>query len=364
MKKILCGLFVLALGLYGFTVFDENSENLTGPEGEVLWSFSYFGQDDFFHRPSDMEYDADNSLIYIADYGNNRVLAFDKEGKYVCTIGKKGQGPGEFSSPTGLCLMPDSRLAVADYGNNRIQIFDAEGEFERAINTRELQVADILVIGEEIFTVPTYGSSGFRLNMGLKEDSQPLVNVLDFDGNEVRRLTTDAYPETQPFIRSLKHRVSMALAPDGRLFLPFFAVNMVYVFDPAGKKVNEIERPLSFKPIFPQLLQQKSAGGVIQMTAKIDTISHSSEFGQDGRLYILTNTKSTDKLRAVLKDPEDSPQVPMQLDVLDPHTFKTIEMIEVDSNVRTFALIGGNRIAYIFEDAEGELVFKCIVLEM
>ena len=340
MKKLYYVFIIVAMSLLGLTAVLANSANGTDLEGQELWSFAYFGQDDFFHRPSDMEYDAANSLIYIADYGNNRVLVFDADGRFVRAIGNKGQGPGEFAGPTGLCMMEDSRLAVADYGNNRIQIFSPDGQFDRAINTRELQVADLIVAGEEIYTVPSYGASGFRLNMGLKEDSQPLVNVLDLEGNVVRSLTTDAYPETQPFIRSIKHRVSMALAPDGRLFLPFFAINMIYVFDPAGNKVNEIERPLSFRPIFPQLLQQKSAGGVIQMMAKTDTVSQTSGFGQDGCLYILTNTESTDKLRKALKDPEDSMQVPMRLDRLDAETFKTVGSIDVDSNVRTFTLIG------------------------
>ena len=127
--------------------------------------------------------------------------------------------------------------------------------------------------------------------------------------------------------------------------------------------LSEIERELSFKPIFPQLLQQKSSGGVIQMSAKIDTVSQASGIGQDGHLYILTTTKSSDKLRKALKDPEDSVQVPMRLDVLDPDTYKTVKTIDVDSNVRTFCLIGLNRLAYIHEDAEGELVFKCIEIE-
>lgn len=352
----------MAFGLILLTATAPNSPAARRicPEGKVLWNFSYFGEGDFFFRPSDMEYDAANSLIYIADYGNNRIVVFDDDGRFIRVIGKKGQGPGEFAGPTGLCVMKDSRLAVADYGNNRIQIFKADGEFEKVINTRELQAADLLVVGEEIYTIPSYGASGYRLNMGLKENSQPLVNVLDFEGNLIRSLTTDAYPETQPFIRAIKHRVSMALAPDGRLFLPFLAINKVYVFDRAGSRVDEFERDLPFKPIFPELLEQRSAGGVVQMRGRADTVSHSSRFGADGLLYILSHKESDDKLRKALKNPEDPLLVPMELDVLDPKSYKKLRSISVDPSVRTFVLIGKERLAYIFEDAEGELVFKCI----
>jgi hypothetical protein len=362
MKKISWVFIILAMSLIGLTAVFADSSNGMDPEGKMMWSFSYFGRDDFFYRPSDMEYDAANSLIYIADYGNNRVVVFDGEGRYVRIIGNKGQGPGEFAGPTGVCVMKDSRLAVADYGNNRIQILDAGGEFERMINTRELRVADLLVIGKEIYTVPSYGQSGYHLNMGLKEDSQPLVNVLDFEGNVARSLTTDAYPETQPFIRAIKHRVSMALASDGRLFLPFLAINMVYVFDPAGNKVDEFERPIPFKPLFPQLLQQRSSEGMIQMSAKTDMVSRSARFGNDGLLYILTHMESYDKMRKALKDPEDPILAPMQVDVLDPKSYKIVRSIDVDAAIRTFALLGEDRLAYIYEDAEGELVFKCVTI--
>jgi len=363
MKKDTLFLALLAFSLLAATAAAVELENREGMEGEVLWSFAYFGEDDYFFRPSDMEYDKANSLIYVADAGNHRVLVFEKDGRYVRTIGEKGQGPGQFARPTGLCIMSDSRLAVADYDNNRIQIFNPDGEFDRIVNTRELRVADLLVVGEEIYTIPSYGSSGYRLNMQLKNDSQPLVNILDFEGNVVRNLNTDAYPESQPFIRSIKHRVSMALSPDGKIFLPFFAINMVYIFDLAGEKLGEFERTLPFKPLFPQLLQQKTSGGVIQMSAKTDMVHHSTCFGDDGNLYILTYGESYDKLSKKRENPEEMPPFPMQVDVFDPNSHRMLRSIQVDPSVRVFTLLGENRMAYIHEDAEGELVFKGVSIE-
>ncbi len=36
---------------------------------------------------------------YILDQGNKRVQKFDRDGKYLLTIGCQGQGPGEFQNP-------------------------------------------------------------------------------------------------------------------------------------------------------------------------------------------------------------------------------------------------------------------------
>ena len=40
--------------------------------------------------------------IYILDSGNARIQKFGPDGKYLATIGRKGQGPGEFILPDGL----------------------------------------------------------------------------------------------------------------------------------------------------------------------------------------------------------------------------------------------------------------------
>ena len=72
---------------------------------KTIWSFSYFGEDDYLYMPSDIEVDHTRSLIYVADSGNNRILVFDFDGKLQKIIGREGQGPAEFSRPSGLVIL-------------------------------------------------------------------------------------------------------------------------------------------------------------------------------------------------------------------------------------------------------------------
>ncbi|MFB0565351.1 MAG: hypothetical protein ACETWK_06705 [Candidatus Aminicenantaceae bacterium] len=44
---------------------------------KTIWSVTSFGNNDFFFKPSDIEVDLHQFLVYIADSGNNRVLVFD-----------------------------------------------------------------------------------------------------------------------------------------------------------------------------------------------------------------------------------------------------------------------------------------------
>ncbi|MDH4272609.1 MAG: 6-bladed beta-propeller, partial [Candidatus Aminicenantes bacterium] len=215
---------------------------------KTLWSVSSFGSSDYFQQPSDLEVDRGQSLIYIVDMGSSRILVFDFQGKFLKAIGAKGQGPGEFIRPTGLCLVKDSGLAVADFGNNRIQIFDKNGTHVRTITPKSTRVAGLLLVDDEFYTVPSFGASGYSVTLGSEEKTQPLVTVLDDQGEKVREISVPAYPESQPFIRAIKHRVCPALSPTGLLFLPHLALNVIHVFELSGKKVGEFTRPLPYKP--------------------------------------------------------------------------------------------------------------------
>ena len=87
---------------------------------------------DAFDQPTDI-YVAPNGDIFVSQgHGarpTDRILKFSKDGKYIKSWGKRGNGPGEFDTPHQLAMDSTGRLFVADRVNNRIQIFDQDGKF-------------------------------------------------------------------------------------------------------------------------------------------------------------------------------------------------------------------------------------------
>jgi sugar lactone lactonase YvrE len=87
---------------------------------------------DTFNAPSDVLV-APSGDIFVADgHGgdtNNRIVKFNKDGKYIKEWGRKGSGPGEFNVPHRLAMDSAGRLFVADRSNNRIQAFDQDGNY-------------------------------------------------------------------------------------------------------------------------------------------------------------------------------------------------------------------------------------------
>jgi hypothetical protein len=326
---------------------------------KILWSVTSFGTDDYFQDPSDIEVDDAGSAIYVVDAGSNRVLVFDFQGEFLKAIGRKGQGPGEFMRPTGMCLTRDGGVAVADLGNNRIQTFDRAGKPVGSITLTEARVADLIFTDGRFYTVPSSGASGYAITMGSQDKSQPLVNVLDEKGKKISEISVADFPETQPFVRAIKHRVSLALSPGGRLYLPYFAANLIQVFEKTGEKVGGFSRPLLFKPVAPALIDQRSPEtGIVQMRATLDVVNVGARFGLDGKLYVLTATESLAeslKKKPVVRDP-----APMRFDVIDPETYQAVKTIACDPGARAFGVMDGRRLVYVYEDAEGELSLKCV----
>ncbi|XP_030920453.1 peptidyl-glycine alpha-amidating monooxygenase isoform X2 [Geospiza fortis] len=105
-----------------------------------------------FCQPTDVAVDPVTGSIYVSDgYCNSRIVQFSPSGLYVMQWGEETSlgrsGPGQFSIPHSLALIPDlSQLCVADRENGRIQCFRLEtGEFTREIKHK--------AFGRELFAV-------------------------------------------------------------------------------------------------------------------------------------------------------------------------------------------------------------------
>jgi streptogramin lyase len=104
------------------------------PDGKLLMTLGTAGgaaAPEYFYQPNDVV-TAPNGDIFVAEgHGgsNSRILKFNKDGKLIAIIGKKGTGPGEFDQPHALAFDSKGRLFVGDRSNNRIQILDQQGNF-------------------------------------------------------------------------------------------------------------------------------------------------------------------------------------------------------------------------------------------
>jgi NHL repeat len=88
-----------------------------------------------FNRPTFMAFLPDGTMFVADGYNGNRVVKFDKTGKYVTAWGERGMPPNEmrpgyFNVVHGIAADPMTRrIYVSDRGNRRMQVFDENGKF-------------------------------------------------------------------------------------------------------------------------------------------------------------------------------------------------------------------------------------------
>ena len=101
----------------------EVRDALLAPSNTIL-ALGQLGSDpeapDVFAMEIDVATDA-SGQVFVLDLQNRIIKIFGSAGDYVGSVGRAGQGPGEFADPTALEVLPDGRLIVSDRG--QIEVF-------------------------------------------------------------------------------------------------------------------------------------------------------------------------------------------------------------------------------------------------
>jgi DNA-binding beta-propeller fold protein YncE len=94
-------------------------------------------------RPTGIAADPVSGLVYVADTQAHDIKIFTEEGELVRTLGRRGQGPGEFNYPTHLAFA-HGELYVTDTMNSRVQVFGRDDAFRRQFGGAGLYVGNLV----------------------------------------------------------------------------------------------------------------------------------------------------------------------------------------------------------------------------
>ena len=94
-----------------------------------LWSLGGESDEDeeIFGLVESVLQDADGN-VYLLDQQLIEIRVFDANGEYLRTIGREGEGPGEFRNPRGMFFLPDGRIGVIQMMPGRVAVLDTQGE--------------------------------------------------------------------------------------------------------------------------------------------------------------------------------------------------------------------------------------------
>ena len=206
-----------------------------------------------------------NENIYITDRQDNAIKVFDPNGKYKLTIGRRGQGPGEFQSIGHQAFLPDGRFLVMDSMQKRTSLFDSSGEFLESFKWEENLGRLYLVTNSSlILSKYTFGAKNNPLDA--LEDRKLFIREYDFEGSEINSFGEFKVEKTRIYKTG---RAAVAMAPpyppmsifagDMERQQLYHMVNNEYhieVYDRTGKVIRKIERPYEPAPFIRQDAQE------------------------------------------------------------------------------------------------------------
>lgn len=194
--------------------------------------------------------------VYALDSQLAQVLVFDSRGRHLRTLGREGEGPGEFRQPTGLSLAADGGLVVQQTFPGRLVYLDRlsgepRGQWLLGKDDPQAGGFGILMQLRERggVRVITAAKNSVDMAAGVMHRTS-YVALLDAEGREQRRLAE--LNTAQSFERQVRDELAEHFAgarglcdvgPDGLLYLvPRYDEYRIEVFDFRGELVRTIAR--------------------------------------------------------------------------------------------------------------------------
>jgi hypothetical protein len=192
--------------------------------------------------------------IYIGDYQDSSIKVFDPQGKYIKTIGRKGNGPGEFQTIGELSFLPDGRFLVMDWGQRRISFFSADDQFIASHNFQNSSFDLFLTssssyVREETLVEPGAKEYEFKRRLFIRAYDLSGKESISYGEFTARQSGFINDPDGR-FSYSLPYFVYSILAGDNKNERLYHCLNDKYVidvYDKNGKIIRKIDRP--YEPV-------------------------------------------------------------------------------------------------------------------
>jgi len=242
---------------------------------------------------SSVDVDKDGN-IYVLDWKARQILVFNSEGRYLRSIGRKGQGPGEFQGVAAIKILPANELAVYDSTNRRLSIFAFNGTLINMIsNLPGLEIAAIDGDGNLVGTI---------LAMTETHNLYELVKV--FVGQ--KRTTKIGKVETKlPFVGNnlyvFAHMISFDVQADNRIVWGSQESYQLYIADKKGNSTKKITK--EYDPIaisdddrIKRAVEILKGTNLNPSSLKIESPRFRGAFSairsdEQGNIYVLTSEK-------------------------------------------------------------------------
>lgn len=224
-----------------------------------------------------------SQYIFVLDYKENRTCRFDKTGKFMNFIGKRGQGPGEYNRIFGIYADDTSKECfLLEPFSNRISVYDYNGTFKRNIHVKSAPDR-MMKLGDN-----------YVLNHILMDVNKYELTLIDSKGKTIKQANRE---ENQKM--GLSFFSPFFYASGGNVFYKNYLSEYIYLLDNNLKRKKVYWFDLGDKAINPEENQYDlKKGSLTKGKLTVGTLSAYKDwlfipYGYDkGRFFTLYNTTS------------------------------------------------------------------------
>ena len=259
----------------------EEELSIGGEEGSDAYAFS-----DISHLTAD-----DQGRVYALDRKESHVKVFDAEGRYLRTIGRPGQGPGDLNEPIFVYFLRNE-LLVTQY--ERLSFFSPDGDLLRTVPmvketpTRARCNSRGNIIGtSSVYDPATPNTYAFVLKL-----YDPELNPI----KELARLQLER--RLGPTVNPMRPTVYMTVDEQDNVIFGYPERYEIQVFDSDGNLTRKILK--TYKPV--AVTEEEKAASVegAPPQIKFEFPEHHPPFlrfihDEMGRLYVQTYEKAAAK---------------------------------------------------------------------
>ena len=199
-----------ASGNLYFADTNNNRVEKYDAQGNFLAAAGGFGGEVQLNQPWSMTVAADGT-VYVADTWNHKLVKLDKDLKKVKDWGAGGQteaggDPMKLFGPRDIALGPDGHVLIVDTGNNRVIEYDGDGKFVRQFGSKGTSG------GPLEFNEPSSLAVGADGDIFIADFWNKRIVHLDKDLKSKGEMKVDSWGS-----QAVTDRGYLALLPDGRL---------------------------------------------------------------------------------------------------------------------------------------------------
>ena len=266
--------------VYGGNVI-EFKEELTIGEAE--------GRKEYvFSKISGIAVDSEGR-IYVLDYKEAQIKVFARNGDYLKTIGREGQGPGELASPYSICVTEQDQIMIQDLNNHRMIFFSLDGKFLKSISTAEL-----IMVGSWV------DSKGNII--GLVSTSGPEMQILelkkfDSDLNPLNSYYSFSRPRGSSGFNPFMPELCWAVDRNDFVICGYPESYEIQIFNPEGemeRKIIKDYEPVKITPDEIERAKKRLPGPMKLDTPKCHPAYQDLTVDEEGRIFVQTWEKNKD----------------------------------------------------------------------